>query len=286
MSIPYVVSEDIHLLLEKWAREKGFILPPQQFFDELRRDFSEFMRRMFTGFEFVGEAEITEGLNRIIFSLGLATVSLDEAYFPAQLTIKVARLVDEQGKDRGIGRRAGSDPVLKQIRQLRESNTREVVLVDDVVYSGVSISRVIDLLNRAGIRVPVVCIGIAIAEGRNKLADMGCETRYVRLYNGVIDELCERDFYPGVPLSGRLLNTGENIGVPYIFPFGRPGEWASIPSKFQLSFSRFCLSQTIALFEEIEKCSSRVVRCGDLSRQVKGLEGPSSRFVDLLSDLL
>src|SRR5205823_2993530 len=146
---------------------------------------------------------------------------------------------------------------LEQFRQLKVLGVDKAVLVDDVIFSGNLMSRVVASLGRVGIQIPVVCAGIAIQEGIDLLAKKGIEVRAVRRYVNVIDEVCERDFYPGVPLCGRLVKEAENTGAAYILPFGNPGKWASIPRKWQNPFSRFCIQQSIKLFEAIEEASGK-----------------------------
>jgi hypothetical protein len=100
---------------------------------------------------------------------------------------------------------------------------------------------------------------------------MGKEVHCVRFYEDVIDEVCERDFYPGVPMSGRLLAGVGNWGAPYIKPFGNPEKWASIPSEHVADFSWLCLENAVALFETIEQLSGRSVHIEDLDRRIVGL---------------
>lgn len=286
MSKPYVVSADIYLLMEKWATQHDFVLPAREFFCQLREEFSDYMRHIFSNFELVSDDEISHGLTELVSGSGLPTLSLDRVYFESELNLEIARLVDRDGKDHGLGHRAGTPLLIQQIRKLKMNNVREVVLVDDVVFTGALLERVIDLLSKMHIRVPLICAGIGIAEGINRIHSTKREIHCVRTYNGVVDEVCERDFYPGVPLSGRLLVGGDNIGVPYLLPFGKPESWASIPPKQAVDFSQFCLNQTKNLFDEIERQSNKLVLCRDLGRKVAGLSIDGTRYTDVLQQIL
>jgi hypothetical protein len=279
---PYVVSEDIYLLLNRWAEEKGFKLPNKVFFKQLRNRFKNMFGQVFNNFELVSESELTVGINKIVQNTGLYPVSLDRVYFRSKSALDITRMVDSNGQDKGLGRRIDSPTILEQFRKLRSTGIKEVVLVDDVIFSGDLIKRVGDGLSRMGIKAPVICAGIGITEGINKLNGYGQDVRCVKQYPGVIDEICERDFYPGVPLCGRTLAGEKNLGVPYIFPFGKPGRWASIPPEAEMPISRFCLEQTIELFQEIEEVSNRYIRCCDLDRGVVGLPQDETRFLDAL----
>ena len=283
---PYVVSVDIYLLMEKWATQHGFALPAREFFCQLREEFSNYMRRIFLNFELVSEDEISHGLARLVAESGLPVVSLDRVYFESELNLEITRLVDRNGKDCGLGHRAKTPSLAQQIKRLQMSGVREVVVVDDVIFTGALLERIIELFLRIRIRVPLICAGIGIAEGINHINGTKREICCVRTYKEVIDEVCERDFYPGVPLSGRLLVGDDNIGVPYLLPFGKPESWASIPSEQATDFSRFCLHQTILLFDEIEQCSDKRVFCRDLGRKVAGLPMDGTRYTDALRKIL
>lgn len=284
--LPYVVSADIYLLLKRWAEKNKFILPSDIFFSQLRENFASHMKSIFMNFEFVSETEILDGLNRLVGKSSLPVVSLDASYFQSEFKFELARLVDKNGNNRGLGRRANTNPLFRQIKELEMSGIKSVVIVDDVLFSGALLERVIKLLARINIEVPFIYVGVGINEGIKRLSNDKCQVICVRTYSNVIDEVCERDFYPGVPLSGRLLAGGSNIGLSYILPFGDPVSWASIPAEKALNFSKFCLQQTISLFEEIETCSHREIYCRDLPRQVIGLQQPSVRYTTLLKKIL
>ncbi|MGI8420400.1 MAG: hypothetical protein ACR2LN_07225 [Candidatus Levyibacteriota bacterium] len=280
---PYVVSADIQLLLKPWSERNDFTLPNRSFFDQLRIDFSTRMQLIFPGFELVSEDELTNGLTEMIKTNGVTPVSLDRVYYRSEPSLDLARIVDGEGRNKGVGRRADSPVLLAQFRELTRRGLAQVALVDDVIFTGDMLERVSGVLEKMGIAVPLIYAGIGIGEGIEKLSQNGRKVLCVKEYPEVIDEICERDFYPGVPLSGRRVNTDDNTGVPYILPFGDPGGWASIPRESQGSLSRFCLIQTIKLFNEIEDVSGKLVTCSDLERKVIGLPKDKTRFVDALS---
>jgi len=282
MNYPYVVSADIKILLEGWAAERGFTLPDEEFFMALRNRFSCVMKGIFPVFELVSEKELTVGLSDLVAETGLVPVSLDRVYFGGGHQIDITRLVDSSGKDCGLGNRPGTSPLTSQFEGLRQFGLKEVVLVDDVIFSGGLIRKIVDWLVGVGIKVPVVCAGVGIGEGIRSTQEYGCSVRCVREYEQVVDEICERDFYPGVPFSGRQLVGNRNIGRPYILPFGDPVGWASVPEGQKQRLSRFCIKQTVQLFEEIERCSGKIVRCSDLGRLIFGLPTDRTRFVSSL----
>ena len=266
---PYVVSGDIYLLLSKWAKEKNFILPEKEFFQELRQELKNYLGQMFIWYEYISEEEISGHLRFAARRTNLPCVSLDPVYFPGDFPLALTRAVDLNLADRGLRHRFASSSLLKQLKSIKESGVKEVCLVDDVIFSGVLATRVIELLSYLGIKVKSVCAGVGINEGLNRI-NQSREICCARVYEEVADEVCERDFYLGVPYSGRSLLGEKNIGLPYFLPFGNPTKWASIPEQKQKEFSRFCLWQSIILFREIEKSSQKIISCRDIERQVPG----------------
>jgi len=282
---PYVVSADIRSLLVSWGAETGFVIPEQSFFDELRSIFEAHMRRIFSEFDFISEEELSSGMQELVRETDLTCISLDPVYCPSDLTLSMARLVDGQWRDRGHGHRPNSPKLTEQFRILKESGLRRAVISDDVIFTGDMAERVVALIERLGIRVPCVVAGIAVDEGVQRLKKMGVEVKAVRFYPDVVDEVCERDFYPGVPMSGRLLAGNGNWGAPYVKPFGNPEKWASIPAESADEFSRFCIEQAVVLFEMIDWATGRCVHREDLDRKVFGLRRSGSHAEALKSIL-
>jgi hypothetical protein len=108
----------------------------------------------------------------------------------------------------------------------------------------------------------------------------------VEEFDDLIDQVCERDFYAGVPYSGREHAGADNVGFPYFLPFGKPKDWASVPDKHQKIFSRMCIRTSIDLFEELERLNNVEFKCKDLPRFVVGIPKDDSRFVDHLKQAL
>lgn len=284
-TLPYVVSADIRFLLRGWAASHSFVLPSDAFFADLREEFSAFMKKVFTNFELVLEEELSAGIAELVRQTPATPVSLEKTYHATARSLEVARLVNDRGDDCGIGPRAGAKTLLRQFKVLKRAGLKEVTLIDDVIFSGGFMARLVHLLNKMSLRVPTVCVGIGIEEGVSKLRELNCEVRCVRRYKAVIDEVCERDFYPGTPLSGRLVAKSQNVGMPYILPFGKPKEWATIPEERHRELSRFCLMQTARLFSEIERSSGKTVITQVLPRQVHSLRNGVMSFTEVLREV-
>lgn len=286
---PYVISEDIHILLSEWATTRGFTVPSDKFFKQLRQEMEEHLEKIFGvgNVDMVSARELRPGMRKLIRQTELPGVSMDRVYIRTNPEIQVSRMVDESLNDCGVGPRFGALPISEQLLAVKE-RFNKIILVDDVIFSGKVITEILLSLEAIGVKVPVVGAGIAIGEGYKRLkGKTNAKVLTVRYYEEVIDEICERDFYPGVPLSGRFIpDTDIETGASYLQPFGKPNEWASIPEDKVQSFSLFCVQQTIRLWEEIERISGRTVGCSDLERIPIGLSQDNPRFVDYLKSLL
>jgi hypothetical protein len=281
----YLVSEDIDLVMAKWTANKGYNLPKPEFFSSLRDDFQWYLRKVFPAVVLDCGREIKAEMRSNIQKIGLPSISLDRVYFEGDFSLDVTRGVDNKLKNIGIMPRPGINTAW-QIQEIVESGVKEAVLVDDVLFSGKVAYSIIDMLKDFNIKIPMVCTGVAIQDGITLLEYGGIGVRCSRSYGcRVIDQVCERDFYPGVPYSGRTVRDAENVGVPYIKPFGKPDEWASIPFKWQRGFSELCLINTARLFKEIESESDKMIRIQDLDRKVFGMRNTDqTRFVYALLD--
>lgn len=283
----YVISEDIHILLAKWAKKKGFILPSKKFFEELRKEMKEYLEKIFGlgNVDMVSAAELRSGIRKLIRQMRFPAVSMDRVYIKTKPEIQVARVVDDTLNDCGIGPRFGKPPIREQLLNIKRKFKKIVLIVDDVLFSGKVMVEIIESLEKMGVKVPLVVVGIAVGEGEKRVKDRTkAKILSVRYYKEVIDEICERDFYPGTPLSGRLV-IGSKIetGAPYLLPFGKPFEWASIPKEKEREFSVFCLNRAIKLWEATEKASNnRIIRCCDLERVPLGISYSKKRFVSEL----
>lgn len=284
-TLPYVVSADIKVLLSRWASIRGFVLPDEGFFTDLRVEFSRLMRSIFPGFVWVSEEEIVDGLREKTSLARHPLLSLERAYFETPLRLDLCRCVDVQNSDVGLCARSGAS-LLTQLATLCRTGIKSVALVDDVIFSGSFLIRVLELLKKKGIEVSAVYTGIAIGSGMEKIRSHGYSVECVRFFPEVVDEICERDFFPGVPLSGRTLRGTQNVGIPYILPFGLMGKWASVSEEYEDVVSKRCIELTVQLFDQIGRSSGRLVRCLDLDRGVSGIPSSAAPFVATLQQFV
>lgn len=296
----FVVSEDIDVLLKKWAEKNNFRIPEKEFFLELRKEMKQKLLEFFPDVHFIAEEEISSYIRRSTFGKESHIVSLDKVYTSdGFLTLEATRMVGKNFKDLDNTSRSHVS-IEEQIKTIALHAQQPVVLIDDVIYSGNNLIDIIQRMKRAGIEVSSIITGISIGMGAEKILS---EFDYISIYSTVhyekvIDEVCERDFYVGVPFSGRLLGSvvdgipvpnDPEIGVPYFLPFAnveKTMSWGSIPEERVEDWSRFCISQSIKLWEKIETTSGKKVLCSDVKRIPISFSKDDSSFVEKLRECL
>lgn len=293
----YVVSEDVDILLSRWCSEKNLSPPSADSYLAPRAKMKNFLQDIFTRVTFVSSQEIQEGLLASVAKhkeAGLTVISLERAYLDDHHIdgrIEITRSVDDDGRELPVHSvRKGSDPKEIQFNRLRGKN---IALVDDVVFSGKTLIETISKLHHYHANVHAVTSAIGVKKGIDNLNNARfCVTgmpdhltvHCLEEFDGVSDQVCERDFYPGIPFSGREHYLHDKASFPYVLPFGKTQDWASIPEKEVKQFSALCIDNTIALFEEIEETNNIAISCCSVPRPVFGSPKDGTRFVAFLRE--
>lgn len=280
---PYLVSADANLLLKNWSVENGLTIPSSQYFRDLLKELKSVLGDSFDEVEIISESELRSGLNDLVAESMNPVISLDRTYLDSNQPnlagyLDVTRTVDENLDSVGLRGRNEQDSVGSQIARFAGKISRPISLLDDVVFDGNTMLSVIKEFRRQNIVVEKVFAGIVIENGKKLLEDNGIEVvSVVPPYKEVIDEICERDFRIGVPYSGRTVATVNGLyGAPYLLPFGKPNEWASIPEGDELEFSLACLAQSLSMWLEIERYSGVKVPTSKLAKPVFGFDESAS----------
>ncbi len=281
---PYVVSSGIEQIIKMYCKERGFICPQEAFFSKMSLNLKKELRKVFQRVEIISHEEIEKGIKKILGeNLELEVVSLDRVYIDSKLNLDLTRKVTTNGTC-VIGNRASTPPIEEQFTIIREANVKKIILVDDVLFSGGTLLSVMKRLRTMEVEVLLVVVGIAIGEGVDEIGQR-CKVEYVKKYHQVIDEICEWDFYPGVPFSGRL--THEGCRRPYCAPFGDIVSWASSQEQHKQSFSEYLIKESIALFEEIERINNREISYEEIGYLIEGVSfSKEERFVGILKKYL
>ncbi|HSX36157.1 MAG TPA: hypothetical protein VLH84_04465 [Patescibacteria group bacterium] len=241
MSKPYVISAELDLA------GAGFeeIVDPQRV-DDFRQSLDAELRSYGKQVQWVDSATLKDGLAQRVAATRLPTASLDQRFVHgAAYCLGISRAVDDSLQDVGYVPRAGFPAIQRQLDELA-AREQEVVVVDDVLFSGEMLHQLRTDLAARGVRLSGVICGIAIGEGAEKLEAEGIGVDAVLRFDDVDDEICERDFAV-VPGSGRRLSSGLQNAFYFDNLYGRPSQWASIPAARVADFCVNSLERNSAL---------------------------------------
>ncbi len=183
------------------------------------------------------------------------------------LILNINRLFNTDGKMIGHGPRPGFELLTKQFDGLAKKIAgRSVVLIEDGAFSGGTLRYVLGELKSRSIAVTTIVIGYCKNGSKEAVKEVfDGELVIVRPIKNLIDWIPDHDLIPFIPNCGRVL--GEAVGdhsfqpvqrsdgfscaYPYILPFGRIEEWASLPVEGARDLSRLCLDTSIEIYGRV-----------------------------------
>lgn len=189
------------------------------------------------------------------------------------LLLNINRLFNTDGQLIGHGPRPGFEPLEKQYDDLAKRIAgRSVVLIEDGAFSGGTLRYVLQELNSRGITVTAIIIGFCCTRAKFVLGNFfNGELVIVHPIENLLDWIPDHDLIPFIPNCGRVLGEGSDHSFmpvrdiegfsrayPYILPFGKIEEWASLPIEGAQELSRLCLDTSIELFGRV--CPKMTIR--------------------------
>lgn len=282
MRAPYVLSIDIQKVFKNWGDETGYQIPNKAFFDSQVDLFRKNVSVIFDNLVVVEEKTLSQySQNRLeaAHQTGHPILSLDEVHSKNNALvddyIPLTRSINESFTSIGYRNRHTGESLDKTIGNIAQPyRGQNVVLFDDVLFSGGSILEVIRQLSLHDVTVQSIFPVIAIKDGIINLQKQGIDVYPAIAYDQVADEICFRDFCLGAPFSGRSLQKSDGTleGVPYSKPLGMPEIWASIPESFVTQFSDNCLDMSFAIWDQIEKENGCKIKVSQLQRPIYGVD--------------
>lgn len=249
MNKPYVISAELNLLDDQIRTER---------LDAFREELDSELTTMGKDTIWVSASTIQSDIAAYASATALPIVSLDNRYFNGQSQqIGISRSVDLNLNDSDYRPRVGYPSIVSQLAAVAAVGN-EVVIVDDVLFSGEMLSWLQSRLDEVGVKIAAVICGIAIQEGVDKLQGVGIDVNAGTVFQDVEDELCERDF-AFVRGSGRRMAAQDMNALYFDDVFGRPDKWASLPATETKKFCICSLERNIRLLRD------------DVSAQATGL---------------
>ena len=293
----YIVTEDLYPLMRDWAKPWGFVVPNQRWFAHNHSLLRQHLEESLTSRDRVVIIDslpyfyVLEELQQLVYRLHAhldievgCVISLDRVYGLEMncphFLLEVNRLTDLNTKEVSHRSRPNIESIEKQIGQIiKEMVSYHVIVVDDGIWTGDSMRWILQRLQEHSLKVEAVVVGVHIKQPGHAV-DFGIKTgrvQAVQTYTDtrpVLDWVCERDFFIGVPLGGRTITGYESlpgiqnwqsVGACYSSQADWLRDWASINGDSE-SFMRFCLERSAALFTEIENLSHTPVILRHLAR--------------------
>ncbi len=182
------------------------------------------------------------------------------------LLLNINRLFNTDGQLIGHGPRPGFRPLNKKFDDLvKKIAGRSIVLIEDGAFSGGTLRFVLHELNSRGITVTAIIIGFCCTRAKFVLGHVfKGELVIVHPIENLLDWIPDHDLIPFIPNCGRVLGEvstngfmpvrsaeGFSYAYPYILPFGKIEEWASLPIEGARDLSKLCLETSIELFGRV-----------------------------------
>lgn len=225
MEKQYIISEELDLPNNT---PEGLI--KRKNITTFREGLDDDLRNLGKNTYWVNSDLLSSGIKKYLTKSSLPIVSLDDRYVTsADYFLGISRGVDRRLNDVGYVSRVGYRRVNEQLDRIAALG-KEIILADDVIFSGEMIEAVRNQLERRDIKIGGVICGIVIQEGLERLASMNIPIEAVQSFDDVEDELCERDFAV-VPGSGRRVDELDMNALYFDPTYGKPSAWASLPSN-------------------------------------------------------
>lgn len=240
MEKPYIISEELDLLND------GYI--QRDVLNAFRENLDEDLRALGKNTLWIASQEIQKGITLRTNQTKSPTVSLDDRYTTsADEWLGVSRGINEDLNDIGYVPRVGYPALDTQLDAVAKTG-EEIVLIDDVVFSGDMITWLDAELRKRNTKIASVICGIAIGKGIQKLNEQGIDVDAVRVFDDIDDELCERDFAV-VAGSGRRIEAAASNALYFSDQYGKPAEWASIPKGSIVDFTARSFRRSASLLD-------------------------------------
>lgn len=308
----YVITEDVPELVARWAEQRRLAAPEpglmQQLLGELAGEVQQALRGggVEANVHVHGYTEMRPALEsrvRGYLARGFMVVAFDRVYYPPDVGTSYSPTRAVLWRNEGwCGRsyqvaKAGTLPLARQASDVAASwfaaddANLEVLVADDGVFEGASARRFFAELLGLGVggaALGSVIGGVSLERflQRGDVNDVALVVDAVHVYPSggpeVVDWVCQRDFFAGLPRSGRavisdpgdsvaLRCNGQPLSAPYWYGSGSLS-WASVPQESGERFTRACAAMTVGIFARIAELSHRgPIRCGEIAQLPAGI---------------
>lgn len=282
---PYVVTDDLDLVFGM-LHASNITPPTTSAVHQASRTVTSSLRAIFPQVDIISADRISGFLSDCTKQSPWPVVSLtsllDEPVAQSSLNFSRSLKATTQKKgsltltDAGLlPRRAGAGDLQEQFSNVAQKikiidPSSDIVLADDVVFSGGTVRNIIGELRTRGINVKQVFASVALKDAIDLLKADNVEVVADHIYQTVLDEVCMRDFIVGAPGGGRnvVMPDGKYTAVPYIKPFGQIEKWASIDGNAASRHSKSCLEASAQLWDGLKNADELPVKFSNLAKPI------------------
>lgn len=180
---------------------------------------------------------------------GHPIISLDpRVKFPRGKNLGVSREFEPGGAvNIGLTARPGRESIREQIERIPRN--RKWMVIDDCVFTGGTVRKVIDMLREGGVTVERVIAGIKI--GDTSKVDLPVDGLIRYEMDAVADLNDAADFLVGAHCSGLVIRhtDGRHVRAPYVYPWVDVAERCTLPPGSAVQFSHAVWELNVAFWE-------------------------------------
>ncbi len=169
----YIITQDVGQIMRKWAKEMGFIIPKQKYFDLFFKELTNNLQNLFSKnkenikVKPIFATELSVGIKELIKNeTECPVISLDKVYSNSDYYLEINRVVcrrNMEWEDQGEFSRPGHIALEEQLNKISSLvKNSAVIIVDDGCWTGNSINKIINGLFSAGVKVKKVVVGVLI----------------------------------------------------------------------------------------------------------------------------
>lgn len=292
---PYVLIDDIEIVFSK---NKSLIEDESLLFSQCAHSIRTNLSKYYKNTLLLSKTDVCGFIKKAKAKSDSPLISLttyvdadNEKIFSIESTRALKLVGNDEGhsifQERGIMPRHANTPKIQTqidyiFRELKEE-TRSINIIDDVVFSGDTVSQYVEIFQKAGFKVEYIFCNVALSDAIKKLVKLDVEVISDCVLDDVIDIICLRDFILGAPHGGRnlILSDGSYQSVPYGYPFGEINKWASLRGEAAHDISRTSLEVSKLIWEK----ANPEITFDELGVTVHNFN-PSDRIVAVIERLL
>jgi hypothetical protein len=188
------------------------------------------------------------------------------------------------------GARKNNENLLVILQKIRNNvvKNKDIVLVDEVIFSGETVCRVKELASEVGLNISAVIAGVAEKKGIAFLESLGLSVYSPLVFDAECnkDTVEARDFFL-VPQGGRgAVDKNLICRIPRFYPCSRLDSRFSISFSDNINLSSKILDLNITLYKHVNRFASSKISNFDLQEIFHGVNSDRRRKPQEIKSLL